>query len=327
MRSFGLDAKGAEKRHSAGAAAVLCFGLALFFALPLRAEPPSVLATIKPVHSLAAALMRGVAVPDLLLRGAASPHEYSLRPSDAERIGRARIIFWIGPFLESFLIRPFATLDGQAQIVELATAPGVKLLSARTGGLWEEEGEGGEDAAGPDSALAGKDEHFWLDPENAKAMAAAMLTVLAKADPPDAPAYRKNGEALMRRLDELDRHLGKELSPVAGRPFVVFHDAYQYLERRYGLTAIGSITVHPESQPGARRVAEIRRKIAATGASCVFSEAQFEPRLVEMLVEGSGARTAALDEIGADLPEGPEQYFEMMHRLGERLESCLGNGK
>lgn len=298
--------------------------LLLLPALPFgaaRAEGPAVLATIKPLHSLVAGVMAGIGQPDLLLRGNASPHSYSLRPSDAIRLRQAKAIFWIGPILENFLERPLAAIDGGARIVTLAQAPGVSLLPARTGGLWEEdEAEGGAADAG---SLAGKDEHFWSDPENAKAMVAAIVASLAAADPADAARYRRNGEALTARLGALDAALAARLAPVRGRPFIVFHDAYQYFERRYGLNAVGSVTVHPESQPGVRRVREIREKIASSGARCVFSEAQFEPALVRMLTAGTDTGTAPLDEIGSDLPEGPDLYFTMMTRLADRLAACL----
>jgi len=296
--------------------------LALFAAMPALAAP-SVLATVKPLHSLVAGVMAGVGKPELLLRGAASPHSYSLRPSDAVRLQHAEVIFWIGPILETFLNKPLAALGGRAHVVELAVMPGVSLLNARTGGLWEDEEEGEADTG----ALSGKDEHFWLDPENAKAMVRVIVASLSEADPADAEAYRRNGEALTVRIEALDRTLAGKLAPVQGRPFIVFHDAYQYFEKRYGLMAVGSITVHPENQPGARRVGEVRRKIAASGAACVFSETQFEPGLVRTLIAGTKAGTAALDEIGSDLPEGPDQYFAMMTRLADRLESCLETGK
>lgn len=287
---------------------------------PAGAEVPAVVATVKPLHSLVAGVMAGVGAPDLLLRGNASPHSYSLRPSDALRLEHAKAIFWVGPILENFLEKPLATIDDSARIVALAQAPGVSLLPARTGGLWEEEDEPGGADSGP---LAGKDEHFWLDPENAKAMIADIVATLVAVDPADAAAYRRNGDVLTARLGALDASLAAKLTPVRGRPFVVFHDAYQYFERRYGLNAVGSVTVHPENQPGARRVREIREKIKSSGARCVFSEAQFDPALVRALTAGTATGTAPLDEIGSDLPEGPDQYFQMMTRLADRIASCL----
>ncbi|MBX6369190.1 MAG: zinc ABC transporter substrate-binding protein [Rhodospirillales bacterium] len=291
----------------------------LLFAAPVEAEAPRVLASIKPVQSLVAAVMEGAGVPELLVPGNASPHGYSLRPSDAKRLAAAEIVFWIGPAYEGFLEKPLAALAGGAKVVTLAEAEGVEVLPAREGGVWAADHE----AHGHGSALEA-DGHLWLDPENAKAIALAAARALAEADPAGAARYRANAARTVEALDRLDTRLRAVLSPVANVPYIVFHDAYQYLERRYGLAAAGAVAVTPERQPGARRVREIRERIMAAGAVCVFAEPQFEPALVRSLVRDSGARTGVLDPLGAGIPEGPALYAAMMEKLAASLAGCLG---
>jgi len=291
---------------------------ALGLLAPTAAAAPKVVASIKPIHSLIAGVMEGVGEPDLIVAGGASPHLYALKPLDAKRLARADVVFWIGPIFESFLEKPLATLAGKAEIVELDRAPGIALLPAREGGAWEEEEH--HHAA---SALE-QDGHLFLDPENAKAIVRIAVARLAALDRANAAHYAANGSALERRLDALDAALLQRLAPLGGRRFVVFHDAYQYFERRYGLAAIGSITVTPESQPGMRRLQAIREKIRTLGARCVFREPQFEPRLVDVVVSGTAARTGVLDPEGALLAHGPELYFELMNGLADGLVRCLG---
>jgi zinc transport system substrate-binding protein len=165
--------------------------------------------------------------------------------------------------------------------------------------------------------------HLWLDPQNAAAVVGVIETTLAEADPANAGAYKTNAEAMRGRLAALSAEIEAQLEPVKGKPFIVFHDAYQYFENRFGMPAAGSITVNPEVMPGAERLTEIRRRIADTGAACVFAEPQFEPRLVQTLIEGTGAKAGVLDPEAGALDEGADLYFAMMRGISASLSSCL----
>ncbi len=237
--------------------------------------------------------------------------------------------------METFLARPLSALPGHGHAVALAAAPGVTLLAARGVGIWAAHGhpdgyEAGGDAAGATPHDVGHsggrhamDMHIWLDPVNAKAMAAAIVAALIEADPAHAARYTANGAALRDNIDALDRALRAELSPLAGKPYIVFHDAYQYLEARYQLTPAGSITIDPDRSPGAGTLSAVRARIAETNAVCVFREPQFEPALVKTVTEGTGARIAVLDPLGTGIEPGPEAYFTLMRRLAAALRDCL----
>src|ERR1700688_3530557 len=272
--------------------------LAIVLLPPLAAAAPTVVVSIKPIHALVTGVMAGIAEPALIVAGGSSPHVYSLRPSDARKLDAADIVFWVGPIFEGFLTKPLAALAGKADIVELDRAPGVTLLPARQGGDWEEDADEHDHEPAAASALE-QDGHLWLDPDNAKAIVRLAQTKLAALDPGNAERYRGNAAALEQRLDTLDAALRQRPAPVRGLPFVVFHDAYQYFDRRYGLAAIGSVTRRPEHLPGAQRIQAIRAKLARSGAACVFSEPPFEPALMQTVVEGTHARTAVLDPEGA----------------------------
>jgi zinc transport system substrate-binding protein len=313
-------------------------------------EAPAVVVSIKPVHSLVAGVMAGVGEPVLLVQGAGSEHSYSLRPSQARALDQADVVFWMGETMETFLIKPLQALSGNAKVVALWETPGLTLLPTREGGMWEEHDHGDEHAeaheAEGEHAEAHEEEgghaeedhevehlhgetdmHVWLDPNNAKVLVAAMATTLSDADPPNASTYQANAARLDQRLDELDRSLQGKLAVVADRPYVVFHDAYQYFEHRYGVSAVGAITINPTVPPGAQRLGAIRERLEHLDAACVFAEPQFEPALVDTLIEGTSAGKGVLDPLGAALEEGPDQYFGLMHGLAASLVECLGTAK
>ena len=281
-----------------------------------------VVASIKPVHSLVSAVMAGVGEPHLIIRGAVSPHTFSMRPSDAAMLENARVIFLIGESLETSLARPIDTLAGNARVIALSEAQGLVRRPLREGGTFEAHGHGTDD----DHDLHRRgafDMHIWLDPVNAGAMARAIAGALSKADPTNAGTYAANTQALLRRLEEFTRQTAAEVAPIRGKPFIVFHDAYRYFEDRFGLTAAGSSVVSPDRSPGVRRISELRDKIRELGVTCVFAEPQFEPRLVDVIIEGTPARTGTVDPLGATIESGPELYFTLIRNMAASFKSCL----
>jgi zinc transport system substrate-binding protein len=147
--------------------------------------------------------------------------------------------------------------------------------------------------------------------------------VLAARYPAHAAAFKANAQTLRAKLDALAAELGRELQPIADKPYIVFHDAFQYLERRYGLNVVGSVSINPEVPPSAKRLMELRRKVLSLGAVCVFAEPSFDRRLVDNLIEGTTARVGTLDPEGAALEPGPDLYFALMRKLAGSLKSCL----
>ena len=302
---------------------------ALLLAPWMALAAPNVVASIQPVHSLVAGVMHGMGEPRLLITGGASPHDYGLRPSDARAIAEADVMFWIGPDLESFLVKPLNNAKHKVQIISLLEAPGVTVLPLRTGGVWESHRhhlEGEHAKHGHDHEAdheADHDTHLWLDPVNAIAMTRRMVAVLGEVDPDHKTDYERNGAALIERLNQLNQQLALKLAPVKDQPYVVFHDAYQYLEQRYGLNAVGSVVLDPEQRPGAKRVVEIQGRIRDRGVRCVFSEPQFQPALVKTVIAGSNARSGTLDPLGAEIPPGPDAYFQLLEGLADALRACL----
>lgn len=297
---------------------------------PADRSPPVVVATIAPVHSLVAAVMRGVGEPRLLVPGGSSPHAYALRPSDARAIQSADLVVWIGPGLETFLERSMASLATGGEVLRLVDTPGLRLLplrDANAGRDGDAHGHAHPHDHGPghgaDGAGTGSDMHLWLDPENAWLMAGRIGQALAAMDPANAGAYRDNAAALRERLGSLDERIARQVASLAGRRFIVFHDGYRYFEERYGLAPAGVLTVNPEVSPGAERVRRMRARIVGEGVACVFIEPQFPAAIAETLVEGTDARIGRLDPLGAGITPGPDLYPRLLSAMAASFLDCL----
>ncbi|MGC8806975.1 MAG: zinc ABC transporter substrate-binding protein [Thiomonas sp.] len=290
---------------------------------------PRVAVSIKPVGDLVAAVMAGVGTPTVLIPPGSSPHTYAFKPSERAAAEQAQLLFWIGPDVEPALTKITRALPAGARVITLSTLPGMHLLPARSGGEWERRHpapllqSATQDAH--DAAHTGSfDGHLWLSPTNAKEIVRSAAGALQAMDPQHAAQYRANAEQAVQRIDAMTAELAAQLAPVKDRPFIVFHDAFQYFEQAFGLHAVGSILVSPDAMANARRVSQMREKIRTLGVVCVFSEPQFEPRLVQTLIEGSNARLGTLDPLGAKGPLGLDGYTQLMRNLAGNLRNCLG---
>lgn len=326
------------------------------FAQAAKAET-RVVATIKPLHSLVAAVMGDTGTPELLIEGFASPHAYALRPSQARSLQSADVVFWIGPDIEGFLVKPLATTGQNAQSVALIDVEGITRKSYRDGHHDHDHGEHkdhakhehdkhehdkhahdkhekdkhahdehkheghGHDHGSHDGDAV--DPHIWLDPKNAQVMVRRIADVLSEHDPNAAATYRRNADAMIERLSQVSSEAAKTLADVSGAKYVVFHDAYQYFEARFGLAPAAAITLNPEVAPGAEQLRRIKQEIAETGVKCAFSEPQFDPKLVQLVLEGSSAKFAELDPLGAAIPAGPDHYIQTIRQMARSFHACL----
>ncbi|MFO7765368.1 MAG: zinc ABC transporter substrate-binding protein [Pelovirga sp.] len=316
---------------------LLSLVLLFVFCSTLQADQhaaPRVVVSIKPIHALAAAVMEGVGDPQLIIKGAGSPHGYSLRPSEARMLAEADLVVWIGEGLETFLAQPLENLAVQADHLTLAQALSSHMLPIRDGGAWERHAH--DDHAHDDHAhdnhahdnhahdnQSELDHHIWTSPLVAKEIVELIADKLVTMDPTRAAKYRANAVSTRERLDQLYQDVKAQVQPVASVPYLVFHDAYQYFERDFDLSAVGSVTIDTERTPGVRRVNDVREKIVALNARAVFSEPQFQSRLVDTVLEGTGAGAGVLDPVGADLAEGPEAYFSLIRTMGKNILSTL----
>ena len=286
-----------------------------------------VVASIKPIHSLVSAVMQGVGEPSLLIEGAGSPHNYALKPSQAYELEKANLIFWIGHDLEAFLQRTIENIAPQAVSVPLIESHGIKTLPFREGASFEEHDHDKHDEHDHDKHDQHDhgefDPHVWLDPNNAKILVAEIEEQLTKIYPKHADTFAKNANTITKELDALRDEINLELKDVKSKGYIVFHDAYQYFERRFDMSALGSITVSPEVMPGVNRIRKLQQKVKQLEAICVFSEPQFEPKLVATITENTSAGSGVLDPLGASIEKGPQLYFKLIRNMALSIKECL----
>ncbi|CAM3087765.1 zinc ABC transporter substrate-binding protein [Pseudomonas plecoglossicida] len=278
-----------------------------------------VLTSIKPLQQIAAAVQDGVGSPEVLLPPGASPHHYALRPSDVRRVGDADLLYWIGPDMESFLPRVLGSRSKPAVAVQ--SLPGLQLRHFGEDSHSHEEDD--HDEHDHDHRPGSLDAHLWLSSANARVIAAKMAADLAAADPANAARYQSNLKAFSERLDGLDARIKARVAGIAGKPYFVFHEAFDYFESAYGLKHTGVFSVASEVQPGAQHVAAMRQRLQEVGKTCVFSEPPLRPRLAQTLTAGLPVRLAELDALGGTDSVDAKGYERLLEKLGGDLAGCL----
>ena len=334
----------------------------LTFFSPANAET-KVVASIKPIHSLASYLMDGVSKPGLIVDGYASPHGFAMKPSHAKMLQEADLIFWVGEDLENFLEKPLKSIAKKAEKIELMEIKGLNKLKFRERNIFDghddhghddehkeddhddhakkeddhghddEHKEDGHDDHGHDDehkedghddheghAHGEYDPHIWLDPLNAKVILKEMAEHLIENDQKNASVYKSNLKKALKDLDKLTKDVKSELN----KDFksIVFHDAYQYFEKRFDVNVMGAFTVNTDVMPGAEQLAEIREIIEHDKVSCVFSEPQFNPDIINAVAKDMNISTGVLDPLGATLNPGKDLYFDLISNMSKSFKDC-----
>ena len=350
----------------------------LTFFTPANAEI-KVVASIKPIHSLASYLMDGIAKPDLIVDGYASPHGFAMKPSHAKMLQNADLIFWVGEDLENFLEKPLSSIAKKAEKIELIEIKGLQVLKFRERNIFDEHDhdehghddhakkkddhddhddhdhdkkakkdddhdhdhettkkkddhdhdhdshakkeDGHDDHDDHDGHHHGEfDPHIWLDPINAKAILNEMVEHLIENDAANASIYKKNLDKALNELDKLTMNVMTDLNKSTAS--IVFHDAYQYFEERFNVNVLGAFTVNTDVMPGAEQLKEIREIIEHDNVSCVFSEPQFNPDIINAVAKDMNIKTGVLDPLGATLNPGKGLYFDLIKNMSSSFKGC-----
>ncbi len=309
-----------------------------------------VVASIKPIHSLASYLMDGVGKPNLIVDGYASPHGFAMKPSHAKMLQNADLIFWVGEDLENFLEKPLKSIAKKAEKIELMETKGLRKLKFRERNIFEEHGDHGHDEHKEHGHKEDKhddhkhdehkehghkedkhddhhghahgehDPHIWLDPVNAKVILSEMAEHLIEKDPNNASVYKANLKKAHNALDNLTKKVKSELK--GNFKSIVFHDAYQYFEKRFDVNVLGAFTVNTDVLPGAEQLAEIREIIEHEKVTCVFSEPQFNPDIIKAVAKDTNIKTGVIDPLGATLKPGKDLYFDLIRNMYASFKSC-----
>ena len=307
--------------------------LFLLFAANFSANADiKVVTSIKPIHSLASYLMDGVGKPDLIVDGYASPHGFAMKPSHAKMLQNADLIFWVGEDLESFLEKPLNSIARKAEKIELMEIKGLNKLEFRERNIFEEHEDHGHDEHKEHGHKEDKqddhqghahgehDPHIWLDPMNAKVILSEMAEHLIENDQKNEAKYKENLKKAHKDLDKLTKKVKSELN----KDFksIVFHDAYQYFEKRFDVNILGAFTVNTDVMPGAQQLAEIREIIEHDKVSCVFSEPQFNPDIIKAVAKDTNVATGVIDPLGATLDPGKDLYFDLIGNMSKSFKGC-----
>ena len=275
-----------------------------------------VVASIKPIHSLASYLMDGVSKPSLIVDGYASPHGFALKPSHAKMLQEADIIFWVGEDLENFLEKPLDSIAKKAEKIELLETKGLNKLKFRERNIFD----GHDDHGHEGHAHGDHDPHIWLDPVNAKIILNEMVEHLIENDSKNNSTYKSNLEKSLKDIDKLTMEVMTELNKSTSS--IVFHDAYQYFEERFNVNVLGAFTVNTDVMPGAEQLAEIREIIEHDKVSCIFSEPQFNPDIINAVAKDMDIKTGVLDPLGATLDPGKGLYFDLIKNMSKSFKGC-----
>jgi len=319
----------------------------LTFFTPANAEL-KVVTSIKPIHSLTSYLMDGIGKPELIVDGYGSPHGFSMKPSHAKMLQNADLIFWVGEDLENFLEKPLKSIAKKAEKIELIEIKGLNVLKFRERNIFDEHDHGHDDHGkkeddhddhdhddrgkkeddhddhdhdGHEGHAHGEfDPHIWLDTMNAKAMLNEMAEHLIENDPKNESKYKSNLDKALKDIDKLTIEVMTELNNSVSS--IVFHDAYQYFEKRFNVNVLGAFTVNTDVMPGAEQLAEIREIIEHDKVACVFSEPQFNPDIINAVAKDMKIKTGVLDPLGATLDSGKDLYFKLIRNMSASFKGC-----
>lgn len=277
----------------------------------------SIIVSIKPIHSLAIQVAKGIVPLKLLLNQPVDPHDYQLKPSDARLIHKAHVIFWIGKPFEEFLIKPMSTLSRTTASYSLYQSPGIKLYSLTR------EAQKTDPHAINKINSSSINPHVWLDPNNAKWISRQIAKVLIAKDPDNTQKYRDNLHALETRLKNLEAQIIEKLAPVSQRPFIVIHDAYTYFSKAFKLNMLGALLTNEDQRIGAKTMIAFKNKIRKHNIQCIITEPWGSQGLTDALTEGIETKIGRIDPLGSALPAGEEQYYKMMMSIADTLVDCL----
>ena len=306
---------------------LLILTLSIFSLISSANAEVKVVTSIKPIHSLVSYVMDGVGKPDIIVDGYNSPHGFSLKPSHAKMLENADLVVWVGEDLEAFLEKPLSTIAKKAKNIEVMDLKGIRKLDFREKNIFEEHDDHKEhkdehkehdDHEG--HAHGEHDPHVWLDPMNARVIIEEITKQLVQLDSKNSSVYKSNSKKALTDIDKLIKNIKKDLNK--NLRFVVFHDAYQYFENRFGIQVLGALTVNTDVMPGAEQLSKIREVIEHEKVNCLFSEPQFNPSIIKSIAKDTNVKIGVLDPLGAKLDKGKNLYFDLLNNMASSFKGC-----
>lgn len=339
------------------------FSFIFFLSFKLFAsETTGIITTIQPITSLVSAVIGNTGKTISLIPTEISPHEYKLKPSDIKKLQNGNIIFYVSDHLETSITKVFENLPKNIKSINLMEDAGIKHLAIRDNEAWErhDHHHGHEDHNNHahdkhakkhddhdhdkhekkhddhdhdkhakkhddhDDHEKEDDVHIWLSPDNAVKIIKKINKELSLFFPENAKTYDQNANQMIKKINQLKIELKNELSGIKDKPYIVFHDAYQYFETSFDLNAVGSIALDGDIASSPKQISFIKDKIVKFKASCVFQEPQFDSKLVKIVAEGTNAQIGTLDPLGLNIKSGENFYLQLLKNMAKSLKDCLG---
>ena len=321
----------------------ICTGVNVF-----ATETTGVISTIQPINSLVSAVIGNTGKSITIIPSEQSPHDFKLKPSDVKVLQNGNIIFYVSNHLESSITKVFKNLPKNIKLINLMEESGVNHLAIRDNDAWERHDHHGHDDHDDhdkhgkkhddhdDHDKHGKkhddhddhekedDVHVWLSPDNAIKIVQKVNKVLSLYFPENSKIYNDNTTKFIDKIRDLKMELVKELSPIKNKPYIVFHDAYQYFEKTFELNAVGSVALEGDIASSPKQISLIKDKIVKSKALCVFQEPQFDSKLVKIVVEGTDAKIGTLDPLGVNITGDKDFYLQLLSNMAKSLKECLG---
>lgn len=345
--------------RSSSVIAVCCAATASF------AETPAVVTDMTPMTALANSVMHGVAEADQLLPAGASPHDYNMRPSDAQKLATADIVLWVGHGLTPWLETPIESLAPNALSIEMLDSADWPVLETRTSSsIWISDAEDDHDhddhSEHDDHAEhddhdnhedhghedhdehaehedhgdhddhdhhdhGPNDPHAWLSPDVMAAWANTVATELSAYDPANAAIYQANAALAATELEALHVELSALLADVPDHSYVVAHDAFQYFEVAFGVPAAGTIALSDAAEPGANHIAELRELMDDAHITCILTDTQTNPQWATIIAEGTDASLAIVDPALSGNTPDLAGYAANMRDIAQTLADCVAD--
>ena len=297
-------------------------------------ETTGVISTIQPINSLVSAVIGNTGKTISIIPAEQSPHDFKLKPSDVKVLQNGNIIFYVSNHLESSVTKVFKNLPKNIKLINLMEESGINHLAIRDNAAWERHDHHGDDHDDHDKHGKKHDDHddhekeddvhIWLSPDNAIKIVQKVNKVLSLYFPENSKIYNENTTKFIDKIRNLKMELIKELSPIKNKPYIVFHDAYQYFEKTFELNAVGSVALEGDIASSPKQISFIKDKIIKSKASCVFQEPQFDSKLVKIVVEGTNAKTGTLDPLGVNITGNKDFYLQLLTNMAKSLKECLG---
>ena len=325
------------------------------------AETKGIITTIQPINALVSAVIGNTGKTISIIPAEQSPHDFKLKPSDVKVLQDGNLIFYVSNHLESSVTKVFKNLPKNIKIINLMEESDIDHLAIRDNEAWERHDHHGHDDHDDHDKHGKKDDdhddhdkhgkkhddhddhdkhgkkhddhanhekeddvHIWLSPNNAIKIVKKVNKELNLYFPENSKIYDENASKFINKIKNLKEELVKELAPIKDKPFIVFHDAYQYFEKTFELNAVGSVALEGDIASSPKQISFIKEKIKASNASCVFQEPQFDTKLVKIVVEGTNAEIGTLDPLGINITGDKDFYLQLLRNMSKSLKECLG---